>query len=843
MSTTLVLQPDDYTNITFDAVLPVGGPESGAVTAFQIELSSLRFYEEQRVAVEYAAYQYREGGEVGSTSYPLVPVEFTCRVNGLTGATIAAQLADLLAKSSQLKRAIYNSDGYFMYKPDGLAAGVLDTYYRYLRSVPPAPTSGEKSYWGMIAATSEPGYEDGIPYRVFTVRLMTMPVATSDPTSPVSVLSATTLNNIGDGTNDYVTITNATVKGDMPALTRIVAHPLTAGTSAAIGTLWLARRTTGLASFVATYLTSTANVPTAAWSTVVDASRCGGSYYRCTPAANQVVYSRRYTISNWTSHRGRAAILAVVRNNGGNDTDFEFYYRWAISDVPLTGPDQNTTIVGYWQAVLLGEIDLPETEMSGQEDIDLYIDVCVVRKAGSGTFDLDAVKLLFTDEAALQADTPTGYGVSNSQSYLLENFVNEEIAHVINHSTNKLDHICGLFGDLLLLRPDTDNRLDVAWNRYNWGIFADDFSGYGSLWEKIADMESDEDWTGGRGLDDTYYVEGVSMLYTDAVDPSRLVLGAALDLSPFSSSDYVTLAVYKTGATTDSLVLRLYSEIGPPGSFYQKTFTNITTGWHFLKESKTNFTAIGAPDWAGIVQVYILPTYAHLSQHLYVDDLRFSTVDPDDPTTHNDTGEVWDFPSGEWHVYELDSTDKSLGQIDVESNVEKTALIHTNYGPDVRYRAKVKTLRDSGYVGLVFRVSDGTEGSEDLYAFLIDTSSSSSNVALRSYSGGASSNVATPVSKAVSSDVWYYMGVLVNSTSIQCFVSGGLDMLWDTSNRVFNVTDGTHTAGQCGLMTLNAIGRFTDVRLEPANDLHIPAEQLQLSAYALFRTIYPFGES
>lgn len=848
MSTTLVLQPDDYTAITFYPMLP-SGLERGMLSDFEIVVSSLRFYEEQRVALDYANYQYREGGETGSESYPLVPLEFTCRVSSTTGATLALRTSDMLSKCGQLMRAIYNSSGYFKYKPDGLAAGVLDTYYRYLRSSPPAAAAGERSFWGVVAAgDSSASYIDGVPYRVFSVRLMTMPIATSNPSSPVSVLSATTLNNIGDGTNDYLTIANATVKGDMPALARIVAHPLTAGTSAAVGTLWIAKRTSGLASFVSTYLTSTANAPTGAWSTVTDASRCGGAYYRCTPAVSHVVYSRRYTISNWTSHQGRAAILAIVRNNGRENADFEFYYRWAISNIPLTGEDKSTSIVGYWHGVLLGEIDLPETEMSSQEDIDLYIDVCVVRKAGSGTFDLDAIKLLFTDEAAVQVDTPTGYGVANTQSILLENYGNEEIAHVVNHSTSKLNHICNLYGDMITLEPDVDTRLDVAWNRYNWGVFEDDFSGYGDLWGKLADMESDEDWsvTAPNALSSTYFSEGNQALRSESAAVSTLTLGQSIDLSDVSQDDYITLSVRvgNIASTSRSITLQLYTGETPDvNTYFEKVFTTGLTinGWRFLKAKKSEFTVNGQADWGVISSIRIMTSSTGGSHRIYIDDLRYSLVDPDDPTTFNETGEVWDFPTGTWHIEELDTTAKSLGQSDPEANVEKVALIHTNYGPDVRYRAKVRAFATTGKVGLVFRCSDGTGGSEDCYAFLVNVFSD--QLELVSYAAGVVSGVAAAASKTLDQDDDYYLGVIVNSTSIQCFFNQTLDDLWSVANRVFNVTDSTHAAGQCGFMTITAQGRFADVKLEPANDLHVPSEQIQLSAWALFRTIYPFGES
>jgi len=801
-------------------------------------LSSIDLNEEARIRFEYAQYQHREGGEVRDTRYPLVPITFTARVVGL-GDTIDVRIEDLLEKCSDLMRAIYNSNGYLRYKPDGMGATVLDTYYRYIQSVLPRPLMGEKEYWARSRMTGgSTTYLEGIPSRQFEITLMTQPIAMSDPDNPYEVLVATTLKNIGDGgSDDNLTITAATIRGSVPATTRIIAHPLTAGDDAAIGALWIAKRTSGLGSFVSTYLTATHQAPVGVWSTVADPARCGNAYYRCTPAANNTIYATRYTISNWASHKGRAAILVVVRNNSVEIGDFDVYYRWAIANYPLVGEKKQLSQVASWEALLLGEIDLPETEMSSQEDLDLYIDICIERIAGSATFDLDCLKLLYTDEAAIQVDMPAGEGASTTHSFLLENF-DEEIAHAIVHATDKLAYICNPYGDFITLEPDVDNRLDIAWERYAILVFEDDFSGYADYWLKIGDFEPDETWSDGSGQTD-YYVEGEQALGENTVSFSAfLYFDPTLDLSSWNATGSFVCFYFRTSAACSTAGVT-FSTDTPLYWCYFKTDIAPGAGEHFYEWKLSDFTRNLGGDWGKIESVQARAEHAFARDYRF-DDLRLSSADPYDSNKHNDTGGVWEFPTGHWHIYELDGATKSLGQIDVESGIEKVALIYTDYGADVKYSARVRAKRDDGKVGLVFRCSDGTGGSEDCYAFLLDTDND--EVLLRSYVAGAPSNVAAAVAYSCDKDTNYYLGVIANGTSIQCFVSPSLATLWDVGNREFSVTDSDQASGKCGLMTIDTLGRFTNVKLEAFKDLHIPGDQIQLSAHSIFRTIYPFHE-
>lgn len=835
MTTTLVLQPDDYANITFD-VLRSDGPESGSIDNYEILLSSLNFHDEERLAFAYAQYQQREGGEVRDVSYLLTPIDFGGRVVGL-GGSLETRIADLLSKSAALMRAITNSDGYFRYKPDGLAAGIMDTYYRYVRSVPPALIPGRNEWWGRTRASLDPvSYIDGIPTRQFTITLMTQPIAMSDPTNPIEVLAATTLNNIGDGTNDYLTIAAATVKGSMPALCRFIAHPI--GTTQ-LANLWLAKRTAGLGSFVATYLTGAAQAPAGVWSTVIDAARCDGQYYRCTPVLNNTVYAMRYTIANWTSHEGRAAILTVIKSNGSTVTDFDIYYRWSIANFPLTGSRKQVSQVDVWEAILLGEIDLPETEMSAQEDLDLYLDICIERKSGTGTFDLDCIKLLFTDEAALQVEMPSGTFINSTYSFWLENF-GEEISHAVVHANSKLAYICNAYGDFLTLEPDANNRIDVAWEGFIQDSYSDSFTGFGSSWTKIADMETDESWQSAVGLSLAAIFEG-----TQSLDPGlEMYLIGSWDFSGVAASSYLCIPVFNAPFSgTLHVFFSTHSDATWVDDYFRYTFA-MSVGLNFLKMAKGSPTlTVGSPSWSNIVYIRVQSTDVTL-----VDDFRWSDADPDDLGTFNDTATIWDFPTGTWHIYELDGAEKSLGQIDCENGVEKVALVHTDFSGDIRYSARCRVKNGEGFAGVVFRCSDGTGGSEDCYALLLNTASD--QLELRSYVAGASSNVSAPVAYTFNVDTDYYLGILAVGTAIQCFLHTDIDSLWDAGSKRFDVADSDHSSGQVGLMTIGSgtsglfsLGRFTSISLSQIGDVQISSSQIQLSARALFRTIYPFYEA
>jgi hypothetical protein len=303
---------------------------------------------------------------------------------------------------------------------------------------------------------------------------------------------------------------------------------------------------------------------------------------------------------------------------------------------------------------------------------------------------------------------------------------------------------------------------------------------------------------------------------------------------------YFHLSVATVNPSTQAVRIRLKVD---DSNYYQKTVTkagladgseNDYYEYHLL----SSFATTGSPSLDNIAVVEFYCTSSEGTGTYYFDDVRLSMADPDNAAIFNDTYDVWDNESGTWHVYEQQSAEQAYGQIDNDGL--KVSLVHATYENDMKISAKVMVKRDAGRAGLVFRCSDATPASEDMYAFVLDTATDLAY--LLGYAAGA----ATIISSAgytFDVDAWYYLGVFVNGSEIQCFISTNEDTLWEEGNRVINVTDATHASGQPGLCTDDAIGRFADVVIEGVADRHLPASQVQVTIYAWFRTIYPFYEA
>lgn len=1180
-NTTAILHPTGRSDIPFDMTATTGLQDG-----FVIPADSLRLNLEKRREIAYSEYA-SDGGEATDERGVLTDLSFDVIVSG-------GSRAAMLQYCHELELAVATG-GTFEWKPDGLDAGVRSSFFLYEPSDVPRLKSLKNNRFD--GPPGEGGY-----YRIYLeVTLKTQPWIRSDPDAPVTVLSATTIQNAHDGTRDnFVTIPAASVVGDKPALARVIVTPKTSGQD--VGRVIAFRRTAGLTDFEAVYYTSTALNPTAGWSTVTDASRIGGSYDRCQPAANNVPYGRRYTIANWDSHLGVAAIAVIYKANAEDvDDDFEIYAAWSIADTPFTGEAKAIQEVGAWRTLVLGDIDVPETELGISEELDLYIDIYVERTGGAGSISIDGIMLLYTDECVVEAEAIGDGRASTADNIIIENF-KHEIAHVVTATTSKLQYILNPLGTpgLIQLKPGMNNELHFLWERAAPGL-ADSFDGYTAYWKKMASFELSEPWSadmvykeftavrwkkdvattnmangiypldltdgslntaalvtagqmrsdgndlrvivngaevdrwlagmngtstkiwanlqfaadismslnGGitagatsltvtgtitglpstgivqigsefiyygakagqvlsnlvRGYKDSTAVShssadpvlwlqhdiellwgdlaasapavndnykpafdlslstNTSWVFTEfgeddglraanwefrqfagtpvryggnhgaAADPWEelgiqsdttaetgwlglynvcgltnanfqngekyrgaanwegrilshvshaslaslsspiteyvipsptaattweswsqnealtansvwvilhhstnvgdsgyleasnvtltlnsgntpgITLGTARDLPegvyhvegdacmtvvrlengsvktltgtfsfPFLTTALVCvhLQLHSKASTSQSLRLRIYTD---PSNYYEKTWSYArsanTISLHYEADLLSGFLTTGAPDLNHVTAVE-LAVSANNYCEFYIDDLRIASADPEDANAPNDTGEVWDFESGTWHVYELDSALNAIGQIEVTAGVEKVALIHTNYGQDVRFVARCKAKRDNGIVGLVFRCTDATSGSEDGYAFLMDTAND--QLLLRDYAAGALSNVASPVSYALAVDTDYYLGVKVRGAAIECYISATLASLWSLSNRKFNATDSTHTSERCGLMTIGTIGRFTEVDLDSNSDRHVPNDEIDVTVEAVFQSVMPFYE-
>lgn len=1205
--TTAILHPSEGSAITFDMAVSTS-EEAGY--GYVMDAGSLRVNLRDRRELRYSEGSARDGGDVANDRGKLVDVSFDVVVTGRTRAEMLEQVSALETAMGLV------GGGTFEWKPDDLGAGVRSTYFCYLTS--PVPSLKARSGNRFDAAPSGTG--TNVRYRVtLEVTLRTQPWSKSDPDTPVTVLTSTTLENADDASRDnYATVLSSSIVGDKPSLARVTITPQTSGGD--IGRVIVSRRTEGLTNFQAMYRTASYLSPTAGWSAPSDAARVGGAYYKCTPSQNDVAYGLRYTIANWADHQGTAAIAVIYKAFGEHpDDDWEIHAAWSIADTPFTGEAKSIQELYAWRLLILSEIDIPETEMSAIEDLDLYIDIYVTRTAGTGSIGVDAISLVFTDESVVEAAPLGDEGASTSHDMIIENF-DGELAHIVTTADDKLQYVMNPLGTpgLIKLKPGVNNRLDVLWERAVAGL-EDDFDGYGAYWKRIGSFETSEDWAGAKytrfcavrwritegvnaypvdiadgsldtaslvsagkmasdgddlrvlvdgeevdrwlgnmntastgvwialpfeddismtlngaitatvtsltvtgtitslssygiiqigneiihysgksgqdltGLtrgykgttaaahndtDDVYWLQhdveivygnpdasaptldsdykpsfdvddssntlwkyttfahGVnpthnmgmeagwdspvypdddfleqitsagnnswynwnhdgsgsgdeaeiglevisitgpnnggtirvawhnecgivaaefidgekysestpnwdaevessingsswtteytipapgsastweswshdddslpanttwiatylSTIYTGGTHYQKLEYDAleltfdsnnvptvndfgersgdsifvveggqnlaVYDLEntgmstqilegafvfPFPTTAFVCIyirMVVETGCTAQSLRLRLYTDAS---NYYTKTWSySESAGAMYDKYEEallSGFSTTGSPDLNDIQEVELYATGTNGGVVFYVDDLRVVAADPGDAGAHNDTGAVWDFESGTWHIYELDGSDKYLGQIETASGIEKIALIHTNYGADVTFSAKCRAKRDEGLVGLVFRCSDATGGSEDCYAFLMDTEND--ELLLREYVAGTPSNVATAVSYTLAIDTDYYLGIKVQGSTIQCFISTAKSTLFVATNRKFNTTDSTHSTGQCGLLTASTIGRFTDVDLDGIQDRHVPADQVNIVVQAIFQTAMPFYE-
>jgi hypothetical protein len=311
---------------------------------------------------------------------------------------------------------------------------------------------------------------------------------------------------------------------------------------------------------------------------------------------------------------------------------------------------------------------------------------------------------------------------------------------------------------------------------------------------------------------------------------------------PFATTAYVCFYLHMTtgvGCTAQSITIYLMTDAS---NYYYKTwsYTEAASGDYDKYEEAllSAFTVVGTPSLSDISSVRI-DVQAN-GCWFYLDDLRVVNADPGDAGAPNDTGVVWDFEAGTWHIYELDGSTKYLGQIQITAATEMIAMIHTDYGGEIQYSARCMAKREEGQVGLVFRCSDPSAGSEDGYVLLLDTSAD--QLLLKEYVAGSASNVADPVSYTFAVDGEYYLGVIARGSNIECFVSTDQATLWQVSNRKFNLVDTTYATGQCGVISIGTIGRFTDIDLDSVGDIHVPDDQVDVTVYALYRTIYPFTD-
>ena len=845
--------PDWGAGITFD--MDASSPSSGHI----VDAGSLRFNEEKRIEVVYSESGLLYGGAVADVEGNLVPVTFDVIVSDTSRAGMIAK-ADLLRKY-----VMYAGGGTLEYKPDGLAAGVFSTFYTYLQSAAPRLKPAKGNRW------DAPPNSSGVYRVVLEVELMTLPAPTSDPASPV-VLNAggTAVTNNGGVATGFTKLAGSLVHGSLPALIRMAITPGGTG-EAAIGRLWAAHRSRMQSLFDSAFNTSSAIAPTGVWSTPSDASRMGGTYWRCTPEVNEQVYGRRFTIADWSSQVGRAAIAVVVRSNAGQTQDWEVWYGWTIGNTVVYGEHKTVHMPGGWEVLLLGELDLPATEMSDVEDLDLYIDIYCKRAAGTtgSTFDIDGLRLLYTDEGAVQVDMPIGYGVSSSYAFLLENLTEEEIGHVVAVADDSLVYIPNVFGPYITFDPAEDwNRTDFIWERYAVAPVDLDFTEYDNYWKQISRTEQSnlsEIWTGGAWYDIDLWEEeswGYVGKTTYSMDLTAsggtVTITGNWNLGAWEDSDFIVIPYnfFNVSLPTTSLTITFKND---DSNYFEEVWsiTHSDVYQHSVMAKKSAFAETGNADWGSISEIVLTLSLSGGTSPFYftVDGIRMSKSDPDDADAMNDTGDAWDFANEPWHI--IDCTEGQYWPTSTPPGITRAFLPIYAADPvgdwdcwaklmqavpsDCKISVAVWRDSETGAAGLWFRATDLTAGSEDGYVLYAP---SESIFPLRDIVGGSVSTswIAGGYWGNERDIGWWYMGVICKGSSIQTFASRTKDDLFNIANRRHNITDSSHAGTIFGLYG-SVYSAFSDLQITPLKDLHVPADTLTVEYSAIFRTIYPFSEA
>jgi len=871
-NSTLILHPYGLSGITFSTL------EAGS-TGYYVHPNSLRFNEEDREQMFYSGGANVDGGEFVSSYGPLVDVEFTALVFGSTRA-------QMIQRAQALKHAIGNENGGTLeYKPEGITT--RSTFYHYVKSPTPRLAKMDENIWEGNPKISQS--QGQIYVAGFDVVLRTLPAATSDPDNLVSLsLSRSTLDNThdtGEGQYNFFDIDGDDIVGDLSAYTRLMVRNSQSNDYEKIGRVYVTARSeyySTFASLIQIYESDAASVVQYSqfWSTESDSDRSNGSYLLCASPASENEQILRFSISNETDHRGRVAILACISacGSGYNAWRIKARYRAASDTIVESTPETQPEDFTRWHLVYCGELDFPPTSIDTTESISPYIDLVLTRNTGnvSDTIAIDFIALLFMDESVVQFDVDDGFG--NSEKLLSMQLASgKDIAHVVNQATLELNRIVDRkYGSpTIVARPGFDTRVMMLFERiYSAPLIDEDFESYeGLYWFLITGFEGTWWLTGAAPdgeADTTHFVEGTQGWGDDTNPPTtpRLRYSPFNDYSNdgrFTDDDFVCCAIWVEDPS-DLVASPLHAtgilfETWPGVNNYYGFYWDqgdLSTGWNLLSELKSNAVESGSPSsWETIQSVLFSWVIAVPTSQVTFDYAFCCKADPDDAASPNPTGPVWDFQPSNWGwTIAKDgpdgSSDAVLACMDNEASIEKMAMYDGSLQDNVCGFCKVSAITDTGYIGLAFRITDITSGSEDCYVFALNLSND--NAYFNKLVAGASSAVATNVDTddTLTSDTWYWLGFEAKGSQLNLYYSDTepegdtnsekLRNLLDFSNRLFSETDASHPSGDVGFYCYEALGRFDDLYVESLEDRHVPADQVTIQAAALMRTIYPFPD-
>lgn len=827
---TLVLRPEGLTAIAFDL-----DADNMAAGSYVVNVDTLRFREAEREIVEYAQQVGAEGGDVVGVQNPLVELSFEVVVVDNSRAGTMAMAHDL--------RVALQAGGYLEFKPEDLPGGVTSSYYAYLRGGPGGLKAKARNRWDRAPKT------EGAVELYFTehlVSLMTFPLLLSDPDSPITAVAATTVENRDDATGDnYVTIPAATLNGDSRALLQITMRNLETGEYDDVFGVYVFPRIFGLSGYRIVFEPGTIVVGSTEWATLGDATRSGGGYQRLIPSADDVVYRLQFQVNNWENFVGRHLLMIACRDNGGGEGDFEVRGGWSLGTGELKDPTPwkytRGEWFGEWQLFSLGELEFPGTQMVDVEEANTipYYELEVFRNSGgSGTFDLDFFIAAPVDLRPLYVDC-SEVSFLNDHRLLLSNLeYPTQVAHIVDQSTYALHGPVKPLGLLPLAncgREATNGyRLYFFWERRGGTLVVDDsFAGYDANWDEIDDCDT------GWGASNAHLdrVEGSFSRQVGAGAASH-TKGHVADYSGWGDDDYfISIAKHDFNITRDEFragaAIDYFHEQLPVGAVW---FPHIVR--------KGDFNTSGAPNWANIDQIRV---YVLTGTYRYWDNWRWSALDPG-ATQPNDFGNAWDYrPSGyPWFVY-TDASTRCAGNPvpvgvygsggDTEQNLVANMVNRRNIKMKARCYNFQSSLVTDGEIGLIFRMSNQGSGVEECYALLMDEDDD--ELRLYRYVAGTPTLLVS-VGFTVDPATWYWLGVECYESTITCYGHTNESNLWDAP--LFETIDMVHSAGKCGFMVKDGMGRFDDVEVWAEGDRYDPQDTMQVEVKALLRSVHPHCE-
>ncbi len=375
----------------------------------------------------------------------------------------------------------------------------------------------------------------------------------------------------------------------------------------------------------------------------------------------------------------------------------------------------------------------------------------------------------------------------------------------------------------------------TAWYRCTISTFYDNFESYGGAavspleaiyWLKIEQFENDADWwvppsasvsdnaTAGEfaeGAQGVKFTQSNEMIITDFRKTVTLDLSAD---GRFTNTDYIIVSYY---VHTPGTYVKFVFNTTAGSDYYISPSQSATAGWHYVKILRSAMMTGGTPDWANITKIGILPSNLVV---VTIDDWRIVKADPDDATTFNDTGAVWDFSDGTWHIYAGNRTGEpayncSLGQIETPADDDYFATVHAVSLTNGRMSSGLYIKGSDGIGGLAFRVEDATLGSEDVLTAELDTAGDT--VTLYRYAAGAKTSLAS-AAYVCAPDILYWVGADFrdpgNENRVKIYVATTEAGLWAADNLKIShaTTDVWPVGSQVGVVCHACNCRFVQFR-------------------------------